>query len=72
MNKNRTCGMKKWPRTIPYDLRCRLEALHEYRDAPSLQSQWATIYEWLEKHDVTPPDGPLPTDPEIRAPIGHS
>ncbi|NOD92489.1 hypothetical protein GS636_06795 [Ruegeria sp. HKCCD4884] len=64
--------MNKWPRTIPYDLRCRLETLLEYRDAPSIQTQWGTILEWLEHHGVTPPDHALPVEPELKGPVGHS
>ncbi|WP_170746512.1 hypothetical protein [Ruegeria lacuscaerulensis] len=64
--------MTKWPRTIPYDLRCKLEGLREYRSAPSLQDDWGAIFEWLHKHDIQPPDHDLPTEPEIGGPVGLS
>ncbi|WP_058275850.1 hypothetical protein [Ruegeria atlantica] len=64
--------MKRWPRTIPYDLKCKLENLRENRSAPSLQDDWSAIFEWLTKHDVQPPEHPLPTEPELRGPVGHS
>ncbi len=28
--------MRKWPSTIPYDLRCKLESLWEYRSPPTV------------------------------------
>ncbi|WP_162896874.1 hypothetical protein [Ruegeria sp. AD91A] len=64
--------MKKWPRTIPYDLKCRLEQLREYRSTLSIQTQWGEVLEWLEKHGVEPPDHALPTEPELRGPVGQS
>ena len=63
--------MRKWPRTIPIDLRCKLESLREYRSAPSLQDDWGAVFEWLNKLGVEPPEHPLPTEPETTDPIGH-
>ncbi len=63
--------MNQWPRTIPFDLKKRLEALREYRSAPSVQSEWGEIFDWLEKHGVEPPEHPLPTEPELGGPVGH-
>ncbi len=44
--------MTEWPRTIPFDLKCKLEQLQEWRSKPSLQDEWTTIREWLTKHGV--------------------
>ncbi|NOD62133.1 MULTISPECIES: hypothetical protein [unclassified Ruegeria] len=63
--------MKKWPHTIPHDLKCKLESLREYRSKPSLQDDWAAIFEWLNAHNVQPPDHALPTEPELKGPVGH-
>ncbi|WP_170425682.1 hypothetical protein [Ruegeria arenilitoris] len=62
--------MTTWPRTIPFDLKKRLETQQQYRSLPSLQSQWTEIREWLEKHGVEAPEG-LPVEPEISGPVGH-
>ncbi|WP_170782402.1 hypothetical protein [Ruegeria lacuscaerulensis] len=64
--------MRKWPQTIPYDLRCKLESLRQYRSPPSVQDDWSAVFEWLNKHGVEPPDHPLPTELELKGPVGHS
>ncbi len=56
--------MTEWPRTIPFDLKCKLEQLQEWRSKPNLQDEWATIREWLTKHGVTAPDV-LPRESEL-------
>ncbi len=71
-NKSRTFAMRKWPRTIPYHLKCKLEQQQEYRSKPSLQDQWATVLEWLETHGVEAPAHPLPREPELGGPPGHT
>ncbi|AXT26612.1 hypothetical protein D1823_08475 [Ruegeria sp. AD91A] len=64
--------MKKWPRTTPYDLKCKLECLREYRSKPSLQDDWVAVFEWLIQHGIEPPDQALPTEPELRGPVGYN
>ncbi len=63
--------MPKWPMTIPYDLRCKLEALAELRCHTGPQDQWLVILEWLEAHGVPAPDYTLPMEPERRGQSGH-
>lgn len=47
--------MASWPKTIPTDLRNRVEEVLGYRTRPSGQDVWAAVYEWLEAHGVEPP-----------------
>ncbi|WP_170794304.1 hypothetical protein [Ruegeria sp. HKCCD7221] len=56
--------MTEWPRTIPFDFKCKLEQLQEWRSKPSLQDEWTTIREWLTKHEVSAPDV-LPRESEL-------
>ena len=57
--------MTKWPHTIPFDLKLKLEELAGRRYSESNQDRWAAIKEWLEKHSVEAPER-LPTEPPIK------
>ncbi len=63
--------MRKWPSTIPYDLRCKLESLWEYRSPPTVQDEWGVIVEWLERHGVGAPNHDLSVEPERTEQTGH-
>lgn len=53
-----------WPSTIPHDLAQRFAELDQYRSPPNDADRWNTIKEWLERHEVEPPDN-LPMAPEL-------
>ncbi len=63
--------MRKWPNTIPFDLRCGLERLLEFRSDPTVQDQWGVIVDWLNLHGVEAPDYELPIEPERTEQTGH-
>ncbi|WP_170789694.1 hypothetical protein [Ruegeria lacuscaerulensis] len=56
--------MKRWPMTIPYDLRCKLKSAREMRCTRGPQDDWLVVKEWLEAHGIEPPDYVLPQEPE--------
>lgn len=43
-----------WPKTVPDDLRRKLEAVLGYRNRPAPQDVWGAVLEWLESIDVEP------------------
>jgi hypothetical protein len=43
-----------WPKTVPDDLRCKLEAVLGYRNRPAPQDVWGVVLEWLEAREVEP------------------
>ena len=47
--------MASWPKTIPPDLRNRVEVVLGYRTRPTGQDVWGVVQEWLEAHKVEPP-----------------
>jgi hypothetical protein len=44
-----------WPKTVPDDLRRKLEAVLGYRNRPAPQDVWGAVLEWLEMNGVRPP-----------------
>ena len=56
--------MPAWPRTIPQDLKHKLDALEGFRNPPGHQDRWGAIREWLEGHGLDAPAG-LPETPEL-------
>lgn len=56
--------MDKWPGRIPEDLRKRWHELDLHPHKVSDQDRWGEVVDWLSAHGVTPPDHPLPTEPE--------
>ena len=51
-----------WPKTIPEDLRCKLESVMGFRSfGPA--DLWGEIREWLDHHEVPAPDR-LPERPK--------
>lgn len=44
-----------WPKTVPEDLRRKLEAVLGYRNRPMPQDLWGAVLEWLEAEGVTVP-----------------
>lgn len=47
--------MASWPKTVPTDLRNRIEEVLLYRTRPTGQDVWGAVYEWLEGQGVEPP-----------------
>lgn len=45
-----------WPKTVPDDLRRKLEAVLGYRNRPAPQDAWGAVLEWLEESDVEAPE----------------
>lgn len=37
-----------WPKTVPDDVRRRLEAVLSYRNRPAPKDVWGAVLEWLE------------------------
>jgi hypothetical protein len=47
-----------WPKTVPDDLRRKLEAVLGYRNRPEPQDVWGAVLEWLESKGIAmPSDG---------------
>lgn len=46
--------MSSWPKSIPPDLRKRVEQVLGYRTRPTRQDVWGAVHEWLEFHGVEP------------------
>lgn len=46
-----------WPKTVPDDLRRKLEAVLGYRNRPAPQDVWGAVLEWLETNQVQSPVG---------------
>jgi hypothetical protein len=44
-----------WPKTVPDDLRRRLEEVLGYRNRPAPQDVWGALLEWLEGEGIEPP-----------------
>lgn len=44
-----------WPKTVPDDLRRRLDAVLGYRNRPAPQDVWGAVLEWLEGEGIEPP-----------------
>lgn len=51
----------QWPKTVPDDLRRKLDAVLGYRIRPVPQDIWGAVLEWLEQNEVEPPDTVNPT-----------
>lgn len=51
--------MRIWPNNIPADLRRRLDATLSQRSV-NAATVWGDVVDWLRKHEVEPPDHPLP------------
>jgi hypothetical protein len=48
------CYCMTWPKTVPDDLRRKLEAVLGYRNRPAPQDVWGVVLEWLEAREVEP------------------
>ena len=46
-----------WPKTVPDDLRRKLEPVLGYRNRPAPQDVWGAVLEWLEEERVNAPEG---------------
>ncbi|GAB5438252.1 hypothetical protein [Falsiruegeria mediterranea] len=58
---------RRWPSTIPFDLRNRIDGLAERRGNMLSADVWTEIREWLERHGVDAPDHHLPaSDPSMK------
>jgi len=51
--------MRKWPNSIPEDLRRRLTVTLSQRHAGPPEI-WGDVVDWLRLHGAQPPDHPLP------------
>ena len=49
--------MASWPKTVPTDLRNRVEEVLSYRTRPTGQEVWGAFQEWLDANGVEPPPG---------------
>lgn len=47
-----TFAAMPWPKTVPDDLRRKLEAVLGYRNRPAPQDVWGAVLEWLEANGV--------------------
>lgn len=47
-----------WSKTVPDDLRRKLEAVLGYRNRPEPQDVWGAVLEWLEAEGVKPVEKP--------------
>jgi hypothetical protein len=54
-----TFSSMPWPKTVPDDLRRRLEAVLGYRNRPAPQDVWGAVVEWLESEKVEPTERPV-------------
>ena len=50
-----TFSLMSWPKTVPDDLRHKLEAVLGYRNRPAPQDVWGAVVEWLEAENVEVP-----------------
>ena len=49
-----TFAVIPWPKTVPDDLRRKLEAVLDYRNRPAPQDVWGAVLEWLEAEGIKP------------------
>lgn len=47
--------MTGWPKSIPSDLRNRIEEVMGFRTRPSGQDVWGAVHDWREANGVEPP-----------------
>lgn len=50
-----TFSCMSWPKTVPDDLRRKLEAVLGYRNRPAPQDIWGAVLEWLEATELESP-----------------
>jgi hypothetical protein len=48
-----------WPKSVPDDLRRKLEAVLGYRNRPAPQDVWGAMLEWLQEIGVEMPNATL-------------